>query len=87
MSSPTLDIVRLPKSFLNPVGMKRSLSHFFFFLLLRGAPVTYGSSQARSRIGAAAAGHSHSHSNVGSELHLQLVAMPDPFNSLSEARD
>ena len=43
--------------------------------------MAYGSSQARSRIGAAAAGPYHSHSNSGSEPHLrpmpQLAAMAD----------
>ena len=39
--------------------------------LFRAAPVAYGSSQARSWIGAAAAGLHHSHSNMGSEPHLQ----------------
>ena len=33
---------------------------FFFFLLFRFAPVTYGCSQARSRMEAAATGHSQS---------------------------
>ena len=55
---------------------------FFFFLLFRAAPVVYGSSQARSRIGAAAASLRHSWSNMGSELCLsltpQLTATPDP---------
>ena len=44
--------------------------------------MAYGSSQARSRIGAVAAGLRRSHSSVGPELHLQrtpqLTAMPDP---------
>jgi len=52
--------------------------HFF----LRAVPASYGSSQARGRIGAAAAGHSHNLSNARSQLHLQLTpqlaAMPDP---------
>ena len=46
------------------------------------APVVYGSSQARGRIGAAAASLPHSHINVGSEPHLcptpQLMAVLDP---------
>ena len=54
----------------------------FYFSLFRAAPVAYGGSQARDRIGAAAAGLCHSHSNVGSETHLQptpqLTATPDP---------
>ena len=56
-----------------------SLCFFFFF---RTAPAAYGSSQARSQIGAVAAGLHHSHSNAGSKPHLrptpQLTAMPDP---------
>ena len=55
---------------------------FFFFLMFRAAPVTYGSSQARDQIRATAATLHHSHNKMGSELHLlhmpQLTAMPDP---------
>jgi len=40
------------------------------------APVVYGSSWARSQIGAAAVGLHHSLSNARSKL--QLVAMADP---------
>ena len=47
-----------------------------------GAPVAWGSSQARGWIGAAAAGLSHSHSNTATELHSQpmpqLEANLDP---------
>ena len=43
---------------------------FFFFLLFRSAPATYGSSQARGQIRATAAGLHHSQSNTGSRLHL-----------------
>ena len=54
----------------------------FYFLLFKAAPVTYGSSQARGRIGATATGLHHSHSNVASKLCVrltpQLTAMPDP---------
>ena len=53
-----------------------------FFGLFRTAPATYGSSQARGRIGATAAGLHHSHSNTGSEPCLQpipqLMATPAP---------
>ena len=42
-----------------------------FFLGLQ--PVTYGSSQARGRIGAVAAGPKHSHSNARSKLHFRLI--------------
>ena len=42
---------------------------FFPFLLFRAAPMAYGSSQARGRIGAIAAGLHHSHSNTGSLTH------------------
>ena len=63
----------------------QALIFFFFFVLLPfswAAPVAYGVSQARGRIGAVAAGLRQSHSNVGSERHLQptpqLAATPDP---------
>ena len=49
--------------------------------------MAYGRSQARGGTGATAASVHHSHSNAGSELRLQLMAMPDPFNPLSEAGD
>ena len=42
--------------------------NFFFFLLFRAAPTTYGSSQGRGQIRAVASGLLHSHSNTGSEL-------------------
>ena len=46
------------------------------------APVAYGNSQARGRIGAAGASLYHSHGNIGSEPHLQttlqLAASLDP---------
>ena len=64
------------------------MSFVFFF---RAAPTAYGSSQGRSRIGAAAADLHHSHSNAGSKTCLRLMtqptAMPDIFNPLSRARD
>ena len=48
----------------------------------RTAYETYGSSQARSQIGAAAASLYHSHNNAGSEPHMrpipQIAATPDP---------
>ena len=47
---------------------------FFFFSLFyfifRAALVAYGSSQARSQIGAVATGLRHSHSNVRPKPHL-----------------
>ena len=56
---------------------------FVLFCLFRVTPVTYGSSQARDRIGATAAGLHHRHSNARSEPHLrptpQLTATPDPY--------
>ena len=56
--------------------------NLFFFCLLRAAPAAYGSSQARSQIGAAAASLHHGHSNVSSEPCLrstsQLTTTPDP---------
>ena len=55
---------------------------FFFFFFSFAAPVAYGGSQARVRIGTVVAGLRHSHSNMGSEPCLQptpqLTAMPDP---------
>ena len=62
------------------------ISGFFFFFGLfaisRAAPMAYGGSQARGRIGATAAGLHQSHSNTGSESCLQttpqLTATLDP---------
>ena len=55
---------------------------FFFFFLFKGAPMAYGGSQARGRIGATNGGLRHSHSNLGSELRLQptpqFTEMPFP---------
>ena len=42
----------------------------FIFCHFRAAPVAYGGSQARGRIGAFAAGLCHSHSNIRSKPHL-----------------
>ena len=57
-------------------------SLFFVFGLLRAAPMAYGGSQARGRIGDIAGGLRHSHSDARSKPHLQpipqLTAMPDP---------
>ena len=54
----------------------------FFLLLFRAAPVAYGSSQAKGRIGAAAASLCHRHNNARSEPYLQptpqLMAMLNP---------
>ena len=56
------------------------LSFLVFWLFLWAAPVAYGSSQARGRIGAVATGLHHS--SLGSEQSLrptqQLTATPDP---------
>ena len=56
--------------------------YLFIFFLPWAAPVAYGGSQARGRIGAVAADLHQSHSNAGSELPLwptvQLTATPDP---------
>ena len=58
---------------------------FFFFCLFViswAAPLAYGGSQARGRIGALATGLRQSHSHAGSEPCLQptpqLTATPDP---------
>ena len=57
-------------------------SLFFCCCFFRAAPMAYGGSQARGRIGVVAAGLHHSHSNAVSELRLrstpQLTATPDP---------
>ena len=54
----------------------------FFFFLFRAAPMAYGSSQVRGRIGAIAASPGHNHNNSGSEPGLQptpqLTATPNP---------
>ena len=63
-------------------GFEPQFLFFFVFLLfLWAAPMAYGSSQARGRIGGVATGLRQSHSNMGSEPHLQptpqLMATPD----------
>ena len=64
------------------VGSLKSLSLFFFFLLLRAAPVAYGSSQARDRIRTLTASLCQSHNNPSAKIHLpptpQIMATPDP---------
>ena len=66
----------------SPVKFRISARNFLSFLLFKAAPMAYGSSQARGRIGAAAASLHHSHSNAGSNSRLgptpQLMAMPNP---------
>ena len=84
MGTPTKNILTLKKPSSFPI-----LSFFIYFLFfwvfllfLWAAPVAYGGSQARGRIGAVATGLRQSHSNAGYELHLravpQFTAMPDP---------
>ena len=53
---------------------------FFFFWLLRAAPVAYGGSQARARIGATPLGlhHSNARSKPSLQPTPQLMATPDP---------
>ena len=46
---------------------------FIYLLLFRAAPATYGSLQARGRIGAAPASLHHSHDNARSEPYLQTI--------------
>ena len=61
------------------------LSFFFVVVVIVtiswAAPVAYGGSQARGRIGAVATGLHQSQGNTGSEPHLQpatqLTSMPD----------
>ena len=54
----------------------------FFFFLFRATPATYGSSQARGRIGAASDTYATATGSARSKLHLwptpQLAATPDP---------
>ena len=64
---------------------RKEFSFFFFFGLFaisQAAPMAYGGSQARDRMGAVAIGLHQGHSNVGSEPRLQptplLTATPDP---------
>ena len=67
--------------------MIRVASHWdknglFCVYLFRAAPEAYGSSQARSRIGATASGLRHSHSKAGSKPPLrptpQLMVTQEP---------
>ena len=70
----------------NNLAVRLQHMTFFFFLCLFAiswaAPLAYGVSQARGRIGAVATRLHQSHSNLGSELRLQptpqLTARPDP---------
>ena len=68
-----------------------NIKDFFlsFFLFLLSHTVQYGSSRARGQIEAAAISLHHSHSNARSEQYLQptlqLRAMSDCPNTLSEA--
>ena len=59
-----------------------ALFFFFLFFSFWAGPASYGSSQARGRIGATAADPHHSHSNAKSEPCLQptlkLTATLDP---------
>ena len=50
--------------------------YIYFFFLFRAVPVTYGSSQATGKIGAAAVSLHHSHSNDRFKLHLQPMLQP-----------
>ena len=63
-------------------NMHRMMCFFFFFCLLRAAPMAYGAFQARGQIGAVAASLHHRHSNARSkpclQPTLQLTATPGP---------
>ena len=68
----------------------------YLFSLFRATPAAYGSSQARSRIGAAATSLHQSHSNTRSRPRLQSIpadvdcnlhSNARSFNLLTEARD
>ena len=73
------------------LALKRQKKHtffLFFFCLLRAVPVTYGSSWARGRIGAAAVGLQHSYAR--SNPHVQSTPQfwqHQILNPLSKARD
>ena len=67
------------------MGLTKQLIFFifnFFVYVFRAAPVAYGDSQAKGRIGVVATSLRHSHSSARSQLHLQptpqLTATPDP---------
>ena len=78
-------LIHYPKTIFLKVPKKHVfLPEFsFLFLLLRAAPLVYGSSQARGRIRAVVSGLHWSQSNLGSQLHLQpiprLMAALDPW--------
>ena len=75
-------IDQVPLHFEASLSKILSLALFFFFCFFRETGATYGSSQARSQIGAAAATLHHSHSKARSESPMrptpQLPATPDP---------
>ena len=94
LPTPTPNSSHFLPSTISPFSMSMSLLLFysqvhlchilfyFIFLLLRAAPVAYGGSQARGRIGSTAASLCHSHSNTRSVPCLrptpQFMASPDP---------
>ena len=85
------DYTQISKNFKKPFISTYSFFVCFCFCFFKAAPMAYGNSQARGRIGTAAAGLHHSHSNARSKLHLQPTPhlnqhrwIPDP---LSKARD
>ena len=66
------------------------LKFFFSFDLLRAAPMAYGSSQVRVRIGAIAASLRHSHTKPDLSHFCDLYHSSQQhqiLNPLSEARD
>uniref|UniRef100_A0A8D1KG20 Adenosine deaminase n=1 Tax=Sus scrofa TaxID=9823 RepID=A0A8D1KG20_PIG len=72
------DVIGMDK----PLSLPAFLAKFDYYMpAIASAPVAYGSSQVRCRIGAAAAGLRHSHSSLGSEPRLQpapqLMAVGD----------
>ena len=80
----------------DPVQVLHSLCQFCFFFFFfffcpfvsRAAPVAYGGSQARGRIGVVAASLCHSHSNARSDPCLHHSSRQHQFlNPQSEARD
>ena len=76
-----LHVLAIVNSAAMNIGVHVSFS-FCLFAISWAAPVAYGDSQARGRIGAVAAGLHQSHSNAGSKPRLrptpQLMATPDP---------
>ena len=64
----TINVIRVSERPATPNTFK-STFFFFFFCLFRAKPLSFGSSQARGRIGPIAAGLRHNHCNARSLTH------------------